>query len=125
VRIGKAAQLAATRKKMPSKTETGVSSPHAGFVAHNLWEIMRDMRAYPVARHFILLRSQVNPKILTHANYFVQNYAFYWAIPMTIYFRKNFCDLARRTTWENDAALCENGPSKKRERKRPHHACAL
>jgi hypothetical protein len=112
-------------EKVPYKTETGVSSPHAGFVAHNLWEIMRDMRAYPVARHFIRLRSQVNPKILTPANYFVQNRAFYWTIPMMICFRKNFCDLARRITWDNDAALCENGPPKKRERKRPHHACAL
>jgi hypothetical protein len=59
------------------KTETGVSSPHAGFVAHNLWEIVRDMRAYPVARHFIQLSLQVNPKNLTAANYFVQFMQFY------------------------------------------------
>jgi len=38
------------------------------------------MRAYPVARHFIQLRPQVNTKILTGANHFVQHLRFYLAI---------------------------------------------
>ena len=59
--------MSVLEKKLLLKTETGVSSPHAGFVAHNLWEIVRDIRVYPVECHFIQMHPCVNTKFFADA----------------------------------------------------------